>query len=181
MMPAGARGEPVRVAFGREELHAVVVREDGRQDQDQSDAADEVEEGPVEEDHVAHGLDVGDGEPGGGESAHGLEEGLGHRIADHEEGDGADGHRHRPEDQQDHGACVFPEHEGMLSPGEGDQDAAQQEREGRGDQKGLRLMGFLRPERQQHEGRQQDDRQHEAEEPEGADQRDPVQLGRSGL
>ena len=169
------------MAFGREELHAVVVREDGRQDQDQSDAADEVEEGPVQKDHVAHRRDVRHREPGRRESAHGLKERLGHGITDHQERDGTDGHRHRPEDQQDHGARVLSEHEGMLSPGEGDQDAAQQEREGRGDQKGLRLMGFLRPERQQHEGRQQDDRQHEAEEPEGADQRDPVQFGRSGL
>ena len=170
----GARGEPVRVPLCREELHAVIVGEDGGQDQDEADAADEVEERPVQKDEVAHGRDIGDGEAGGGESAHGLEDGLGHGIAHHHERDGAERHRDDPEHEQDHRAGVFAQDERPLSPAEEQQDAPGQQRGCRGDQKGLCLMGLFRPEDQEEERPQEDDRQHQAEEAQRPHQSDAV-------
>ena len=170
----GARGEPVRVPFRREELHAVIVGEDGRQDQDEADTADKVEERPVQKDEVAHRRDIRDRQTGRGETAHRFEGGLGNGITHHHERDGAERHCDDPEQKQDHGTGVFAQDERALPAAAEQKNAAGQQSGCRRDQKGLCLMGLFRPEDEEKERSQKDDRQHQAEKAERPHQSDAV-------
>ena len=95
------------MALGGEDLHIIGVEQDGGEHQDKSDAADQVEQGAVQDKHLQRsGVFIGEQrETGGGQSAHGLKYRLGKReLPAHHKGDAAHKYRDNPQLQHNDGA-----------------------------------------------------------------------------